>query len=289
MQKDKTIFPVWIKQRVNLKSLVAMQEFLATNKIRTVCEDALCPNRGECYERKTATFMILGEFCTRSCRFCAVGKGKPEEIDLSEPMRIAEAVKTLRLKHVVITSVTRDDLRDGGAEQFAEVIRSIRKKNRGVLTEVLVPDFKAEKESIKKVVESGPDIFNHNLETIERFYKYIRPQAKYKRSLNVLKIAKELNPNIITKSGLMVGFGETRKEVSKTMYDLRHVGCDMLTIGQYLPPTKKHFPLKEFVSLEVFQEYKKAAEEKGFLSVFSGPFVRSSYLADKQLNNQKND
>jgi lipoic acid synthetase len=263
--------------------MTLMQKFLEKERINTVCENALCPNRGECYKRRTATFLILGKNCTRNCAFCAINKGKPEPVDFLEPERIARATDILNLRHVVITSVTRDDLEDGGAVHFANVIKEIKKLNSEIIIEVLVPDFRGKFESVKKVVDAGPDIFNHNLETVPCLYSKIRKGADYKRSLLVLKTAKKINPQIITKSGLMTGLGETQKQVLKTMDDLRQVRCDFLTIGQYLAPTKKHYPVKEFIKPEVFEKYKQAGIEKGFLNVFSGPFVRSSYFADKQI------
>jgi len=281
-QKEKTmIFPAWLRQRVNPGQVLFIQKFLKEMNIKTVCENALCPNRGECYARKTVTFMILGSSCTRNCRFCAVEKGKPESLNLEEPLRVAQAVKDLKLRHVVITSVTRDDLSDGGASQFVKVIKTIKKINPGTIIEALIPDFKGSLSSISKVVESGLHILNHNLDTVSRLYPEIRPEADYKRSLGILKAAKEIKNDIITKSGLMLGLGETFKEVEEAMNDLRKVNCDFLTLGQYLAPTSSHYPIKEFITPEIFERYKKIATEKGFSRVASGPWVRSSYYADK--------
>lgn len=283
MQDNNQKFPQWLRQKISCQETILMQKFLEKENINTVCESALCPNRGECYKRGTATFLILGKNCTRNCSFCAINKAKPEPIDFSEPQRIAKITKAMNLKHVVITSVTRDDLEDGGALHFANVIKEIKKISPEIIIEVLVPDFKGKFESIKKVIDAKSDIFNHNLETVPCLYSKVRKGADYKRSLLVLKTAKKINPQIVTKSGLMVGLGETQKQVLKTMDNLRQVGCDFLTIGQYLAPTKKHFPVKEFVKPEIFEKYRKAGLKIGFINVFSGPFVRSSYLADIQI------
>ena len=272
--------PEWLKKRAPQQELLQeMQKLLRSLSLHTVCEEARCPNIGECFTRKTATFMILGDRCTRNCRFCAVKKGNPLPLDPQEPENVAKAVNKLRLKYVVITSVTRDDLDDGGANQFAKTIKEIRKLNKGAKIEVLIPDFKGSLSSLKKVIEAKPFVLNHNLETIPRLYSEVRPLANYERSLKLLEQAKELNSSIYTKSGLMVGLGETFGEVIEVMKDLRRVKCDILTIGQYLRPSIKHLPVKEYVRPEKFEEYEKIGKSQGFLSVISGPFVRSSYRA----------
>jgi lipoic acid synthetase len=248
-------------------------------KLNTVCESALCPNLGECFARRTATFMILGKVCTRNCRFCAVEGGQPELLDPEEPRRVAEAATRLGLKHVVVTSVTRDDLPDGGAGQFAATIQALREKLPYAIIEVLTPDFQGERKAIASVVEAQPHIFNHNVETVPRLYPRVRPEADYRRSLEVLRTVKELAPSIYTKSGLMVGLGETREEVEQVMADLREINCDILTIGQYLRPSPQHLEVKEFIPPEVFDYYAEAGRKMGFLYVASAPFVRSSYNA----------
>jgi len=276
----KMALPEWLKKRAPKEEILQeMQRLLRSLSLHTVCEEARCPNIGECFARKTATFMILGDRCTRNCTFCAVKKGNPLPLDPQEPENIAKAVNKLRLKYVVITSVTRDDLNDGGANQFAKTIREISKLNKKTKTEVLIPDFKGSLPSLKKVIEAKPFVLNHNLETVSRLYSQVRPLANYKRSLKLLKQAKELNPSIHTKSGLMVGLGETSDEIVKVMKDLRQVKCEILTIGQYLRPSIKHLPVKEYIKPEEFQEYKKIGKSLGFLSIISGPFVRSSYRA----------
>lgn len=249
-------------------------------KLHTVCESARCPNLSECWSKHTATFMILGDTCTRACGFCAIKTGRGEEVDPLEPRRVALATKHLNLKHVVITSVTRDDLPDGGSAQFAATIRAVRHEIPGAIIEVLTPDFKGVRWCIKTVVGAEPDIYNHNVETVERLQHKVRPQAKYQRSLDVLYFVKRTNPKIYTKSGLMVGLGETQEEVIQTLRDLRDAGVDCLTIGQYLRPTMNHLPVVEYVHPRVFAEYKRIGEEMGFLFVASAPFVRSSYNAE---------
>jgi len=244
--------------------------------LRTVCESALCPNLSECWSEGELTFMILGNRCTRNCRFCAVGKGKPSPPDPQEPRRIAQAAQKLSLKHIIVTSVTRDDLADGGASQFVETIRQLRLLGSDVVIEVLIPDFQGEREAIEGVTKAGPDIIGHNVETVPRLYKEVRPQADYQCSLSVLKIIKSFD-NIYTKSGLMLGLGETRDEVLEVLRDLRKAGCDILTLGQYLQPGKQNLAVERFVPPEEFAEYKKTAEEMGFLFVAAGPWVRSSY------------
>ena len=274
-------FPPWLKKRISFnEEYIRVKNLLKNLHLNTVCQSAGCPNIGECFARGTATFMILGNTCTRNCRFCAVPKGKPEPLDDDEPRRVAEAVLKMNLKHVVITSVTRDDLIDGGATHFAKVIEEIRKVKPDTTVEVLTPDFKGDHDAIKKVVDLLPDIYNHNVETVPALYKTVRPQANYNTSLEVLRYVKELNNNIYTKSGLMVGLGEKKDEVVEVMKDLREIGCDILTIGQYLQPTLDHLEVVEYVKPEVFQKYKEIGYELGFKYIASGPFVRSSFHAD---------
>ncbi len=275
-------FPSWLKKRVivneNLKKTSAILKDL---KLHTVCEEAGCPNINECFSRSTATFMILGNVCTRNCRFCGVKKGESLSVDDSEPARVAEAAKRLNLKYVVLTSVTRDDLIDGGAEQFAETIKAIKEKTPESKVEVLIPDFKGEQKSLKTVFLARPDVFNHNVETIEEFYPKVRPQANYKRSLGVLNFAKKAG--FITKSGMMLGLGEKKEGVVKVMEDLRNVKCNLLTIGQYLQPNKKCLGVERFVSPVEFAEYQEIGEKLGFASVMAGPFIRSSYQANEMF------
>lgn len=272
----------WLKIRYsNNNNTIKTTEILRELNLNTVCEEALCPNRWECFSKKTATFMILGKICTRNCRFCNVEGGIPESPDQTEALKVAEAVKKLGLKHVVITSVTRDDLEDGGASCFAEVIIQIKKlkAENPVTVEVLIPDFKGSFNALKTVVEQNPDILNHNLETVKELYHKVRPQADYHRSLELLENAKKINPKIITKSGIMVGLGEKRDEVVNLFKDLRKTGCDFITIGQYLSPSKNHLKVSEFVRPEVFKEYEEICREMGFKFVQAAPLVRSSYHA----------
>ncbi|SNS10198.1 lipoic acid synthetase [Anaerovirgula multivorans] len=277
--------PSWLTKKIpNQKSLYAMENMLKGLSLHTVCEGANCPNIGECFENKTATFMILGKQCTRNCRFCAVSKDSPEELDREEPENVAKAVKELGLKHVVITSVTRDDLKDGGAHHFVHTIKEIRRNNVNTTIEVLIPDFNGNKDALQKIIDVEPEILNHNLETVPFLYKTVRPEGNYKRSLKILEIAKRENPRIITKTGLMLGLGENEEEVTLVMEDLLQVGCDILTLGQYLQPTKKHIQVAEYISPEKFQYYKEKAIKKGLKYVASGPFVRSSYKAIEGYN-----
>ena len=273
--------PPWARKKYNIGELAKVKAELRGLGLHTVCESARCPNIGECFKKPTATFMILGETCTRACRFCAVGKGRPQPPDPDEPRNIAEAVRKLGLKHAVITSVTRDDLPDGGAGHFAAVVRLLREELPGLIIEVLTPDFKGSEDSLRSVIEAGPHIFNHNLETVPRLYKTVRPQAIYERSLAVLKKAKYLDAGVYTKSGIMVGLGETEDEVLAVMRDLRGAGCGLLTIGQYLRPMKENIEVAEYVLPEVFERYADAARGMGFVSVASSPFVRSSYNAEE--------
>ena len=272
--------PHWLRKPVpKSQNIREMRGLLKDDSVHTVCEGAKCPNIGECYSQKTVTFMILGETCTRSCRFCAVGKGSVVPPDKNEPKSVALAAKKLGLKYAVITSVTRDDLDDGGASQFAETIKEIRSIMPGTKIEVLIPDFKGNEAALNIIVDIEPNIINHNLETVPRLYSAVRPQADYKRSLNLLKTAKNHKNQLYTKSGIMVGLGETRPEVFGLMEDLRSVNCDILTIGQYLQPSKEQIGVAEFVDPAVFEEYRETGERLGFRKVFSAPFVRSSYKA----------
>ncbi len=274
--------PSWIRVR-----LPASQEYSMVNtimrkyRLHTVCEEALCPNISECWSHLNTTIMILGDTCTRSCRFCAVKSGKAGGIvDLEEPKRVAEAVKELGLRYVVLTSVTRDDLRDGGASIYAETVREIRKRSKNTLIELIIPDFNNNVKALRTIVDSMPDVIGHNIETVERLTPLVRDvRAGYKKSLKTLKIIKELNPRIYTKSSIMLGLGETVEEVIQSMIDLRRIGVDFLTLGQYLRPTKRHLPVKEYIPPEIFEELKRRGEALGFLYVASGPLVRSSYLA----------
>lgn len=247
--------------------------------LHTVCESARCPNLGECWSKRTATFMILGDTCTRNCGFCAIKTGHPIAVDVDEPDRVAAIAAEMGLKHVVVTSVARDDLPDEGAGQFAATILALKREITEAIVEVLTPDFKGKRWCIRTVVEAKPDIFNHNIETVERLSPSVRPQAKYLRSLEVLQAAKNLNPSLYTKSGLMLGLGETQDEVKRTLKDLRLAGVDAVTIGQYLRPTMRHLPVVEYIRPEEFERYKRLGEELGFLFVASAPFVRSSYNA----------
>lgn len=274
--------PSWIKRRFPpQEEWEGVQKLLRTLALHTVCESARCPNIGECFRRGTATFLILGNVCTRSCRFCAVAKGTPGSPDPEEPERVAEAARKLNLKHVVITSVTRDDLPDGGAGHFAATIMAIRRVLPQATVEVLVPDFQGKEEALSIVLAARPHVLNHNVETVPRLYPSVRPQANYERSLWLLGRAKEKAPDILTKSGLMVGLGETREEVEGVLRDLKSVQCDIVTIGQYLRPSVRHLPVAAYIPPEEFEYYREYALRLGFLGVASGPFVRSSYRAEE--------
>ncbi len=272
--------PDWLKVKLPIgQNYKDVYELMRKSKLNTVCEEAKCPNLSECWNRRTATFMILGDTCTRSCGFCNVKLGLPSELDLDEPRRVAESVHTLNLKHVVITSVNRDELKDGGASIFSETVRLIRKKMSQTTIEILIPDFKGEEHAFEIIMKNPPDILNHNLETIKRLYHAVRPQAKYDRSLELISWFK--SKGLKTKSGIMVGIGETKEEVFELMEDLYKSGCDIMTIGQYLQPTKNHLPVNRYVTLEEFSEYKNFGLQLGFKAVESSPLVRSSYHADK--------
>jgi lipoyl synthase len=275
--------PEWLRIRLpTTESFARTRSLLDELKLHTVCESARCPNHFECWSKGTATFMIAGDRCTRACGFCAVTTAKPFALEADEPQRVAEATHRMRLKHVVITAVARDDLKDGGAEHFCRTIESVRALNQGIVIEVLVPDFNDSDSAIDNVLSAKPHIFNHNLETVRRLTPSVRSRATYDRSLSVLQKAKsKAGEAINTKSGIMLGLGETEEELFVALQDLRAVGCDILTLGQYLQPTLKHLPVKEFVTPEKFQEYGERAREMGFVHVASGPMVRSSYHADE--------
>jgi len=277
--------PPWLSRRLGQPSkLHTMKNILRSRNLHTVCESARCPNIGECFSKPTATFMILGDVCTRQCGFCSVEKGAmPLVVDPDEPQNIALTAKELGLRHVVITSVTRDDLYDGGAMQFALTIKAVKDTIQSISVEVLTPDFKGDKKALKTVLDARPDIFNHNIETVPSLYKKVRPQADYKQSLKVLEMAKNMSHEVVAKSGLMVGLGETKDEVKSVLNDLLNAGCDAVTIGQYLRPSTKNLEVQEYIPLEVFKEYELYGKEIGLNYVYSGPFVRSSYNAEKQM------
>jgi lipoic acid synthetase len=272
--------PPWLKKPLPLGGEMATtRRVVATSGVATVCEEAHCPNLMECWSHKTATFMILGDKCTRRCRYCAVHTARPDPPEADEPQRLAGAVAELALRHVVITAVARDDLDDEGAGQFAACVHAVHARAPQATIEVLPADFHARRQCIETVCAAGPDVFNHNLETVERLTPVVRPQAKYKRSLEVLRIVKELRPNMPTKSGLMVGLGETDDELRRSLADLRAVGCDVVTLGQYLQPTPRHAPIARFYAPQEFEALADICRVMGFLGVASGPFVRSSYNA----------
>jgi lipoic acid synthetase len=282
IRQTKRIKPDWLKIQLPTGTNYAeVKQIVKEHKLHTICEDGKCPNMGECWGAGTATFMILGNICTRSCSFCAVATGRPNEYDLDEPIRVAEAIKLMRIKHAVITSVNRDELKDKGAGVWAATIKAIKQLNPGITMETLIPDFKANWDLLEMVLAEQPEVVSHNMETVERLYRIVRPQAKYERSLEQIKRTKAYGRR--TKSGIMLGLGETDTEVFKAMDDLVAHGCDVLTLGQYLQPTKMHLEVKEFVTPEQFKMYKEVGEAKGFKIVESGPMVRSSYHAEKHL------
>ncbi len=272
--------PDWLKVKVpSGAGFTQIKNIVDTNKLNTVCEDARCPNMAECWYRGTATFMILGDICTRSCGFCAVKTGKPVELDYDEPRRVAEAVRQMRLRHAVVTSVNRDELEDGGAEIFAETIHKIREYTPGCTIEVLIPDFKGERHAIQKLIDAHPDILNHNTETVPRLYLSVRPQAKYLRTLELLELCKQ--EGLVTKTGLMLGIGEEFDEIEQVLVDIRKAKVDILTLGQYLQPTKMHIPVDRYVDPKEFMYWKAFGLSIGFRHVESGPLVRSSYHAEE--------
>ncbi|MCU0315043.1 MAG: lipoyl synthase [Fimbriimonadaceae bacterium] len=272
--------PEWLTIRLPRPETIKEVETLMRSKsLHTVCESARCPNLPECWSKNTATFMILGDTCTRSCGFCAIKVGRGLEVDPFEPLNVALSAKKMGMKHVVVTSVARDDLKDEGAEQFAKTIRALHKEIPHIIVEVLTPDFKGKEDCMRIVCDAHPEIYNHNIETVERLHTIVRPQAKYSRTMGLLEKVKEIDPTIYTKSGLMLGLGETKVEVIKTLEDLRKIGVDAVTIGQYLRPTMKHLPVVEYIHPDIFAEYEKIGEDMGFAFVASGPFIRSSYNA----------
>jgi lipoyl synthase len=273
--------PDWLKVKLPTgKRYQDIKTIVSENNLHTVCESAACPNRGECWNLGTATFMILGNICTRSCGFCNVQTGKPSELDLDEPKRVADAVKKMGLDYIVITSVNRDELKDGGASIWAETIKGIKELSKSIKVEVLIPDFGGNWQALNTVLQASPDVVNHNIETVLRLYKQVRPQAIFERSLALLQIAKD--KGFTTKSGLMLGLGETENEVIEVFEHWSKVGCDIITIGQYLQPTKDHLPVESFISPETFEHYAQLGKRMGFKNVFSGPLVRSSYHAAEQ-------
>jgi len=277
--------PEWLKKKAPSSSTLSQMEALLSGlSLHTVCQSALCPNMGECFSLRTATFLIMGDICTRNCRFCAITKGKPYPLDPAEPGNVAQAVKQLELRHVVVTSVTRDDLPDGGADHFSRTIKATRQTNPGTTVEVLIPDFQGSHQALEIVVNGFPEVINHNVETVPRLYPAVRPGADYQRSINLLQTVKSMNGRILTKSGLMLGLGEQYREVVAVLDDLRTAGCDALTIGQYLPPSPEHHPVIRYVTPPEFAGYRSLGEEMGFGYIASGPFVRSSYRAAKMLN-----
>ncbi|KAF5070324.1 Lipoyl synthase [anaerobic digester metagenome] len=280
MQRKK---PEWLKVSFNNEAVEEVALLMRDMKLNTVCKEANCPNLGECYSKKTATFMIMGSQCTRNCRFCNVTSGKPHLLDPDEPLHLAEAVERLGLEHVVITQVTRDDLPDGGAAHMAETVRQVKKRCPGVTIEVLISDLLGNREALTVLLGSNPDVLNHNVEMAARLYPMIRPQAKYQRSLQILADSKAIAPDILTKTGFMIGLGETDLEISELMKDVRSTGCDILTISQYLQPSAEHWPLDRFVEPAGFDRLKAEATAMGFRYVASSPLVRSSYRAQEAL------
>jgi lipoic acid synthetase len=280
--KKYTKKPDWLRVKLPIgKEYAEVRQIVSEHKLHTICESGSCPNMGECWGNGTATFMILGNTCTRSCGFCNVHTGKPLPVDWKEPKMVAESIHLMKLKHAVITSVDRDDLKDGGSIIWAETVNEVRKLCPGITMETLVPDFQGKWENLQRIIDVHPEIVSHNLETVRRLTKEVRIQAKYERSLEVLKRLKE--GGMKTKSGIMLGLGETEEEVYETMDDLRNVGVDVLTIGQYLQPSQKHLEVKDFIKPEIYAEYKERGIEKGFRFVESGPLVRSSYHAERHL------
>ncbi len=281
MTNNKKVNSTFTKKRINLAEVTRLQKLLRAAHLNTVCEGAQCPNIGECFHKKIATFLIAGTVCTRGCKFCAIAKGKPQQLDPDEPGRVAAAIKELGLRYAVVTSVTRDDLPDGAAEHFARTIRSIRALTPEVKIEVLVPDFQGTPGSLRIVADTKPDVFSHNLETVPRLYPVARQGGDYKRSLDVLRQAKQMLP--LVKSGIMLGLGESEADVLAVLKDLRAVNCDFLTLGQYLAPSTSHVPIQEYISDDTFAHYKTLALDLGFKHCASGSYVRSSYRADEAL------
>ncbi|MDR1158997.1 MAG: lipoyl synthase [Oscillospiraceae bacterium] len=279
--------PDWIRSVYRPQATAEIRALMAQQGLHTVCDEANCPNLGACYGRRTATFMLLGNLCTRDCRFCNVVHGVPAPPDPEEPRRLAETARALQLRHVVVTSVTRDDLTDGGASQFAATVRALRAADPDITVELLVPDFGGQIRDLDTVLAARPDVLNHNLETVRALYSAVRPGADYARSLALLTHAKRHCPGVRTKSGLMVGLGETEQQMAEAMDDLRAAGCDILTVGQYLRPSERHLAVQAYVSPAQFEDYRRMAEDKGFAYVVSGPLVRSSYRAEEALRGQE--
>lgn len=273
--------PEWIRSKLpGFGEFKDVKKILKSFSLNTVCESALCPNLGECWAKRSATIMIMGDICTRNCKFCSVKKGKPEPLDNDEPLKVAKAIKELKIEYAVITSVTRDDLEDGGANHFAETIRRIKEMDKNIKVEVLIPDFNLNIDSLRKVAQANPDVIAHNVEVVERLTKTVRDKrAGYKKSLEVLRKIKEINDKIITKSGIMIGFGETKEDIIKTMEDIKKAGCEIITIGQYLQPNKNNLPVFKYYTPDEFKEFEKIGYDIGFKFVASGVFVRSSYKA----------
>ena len=282
--------PSWLKVRIpSGENFFEVRRILRSHKLNTICEDAMCPNISECWgKHRTATFMILGDICTRACAFCAVTSGRPTEYDLAEPARVAAAIAELKLKHAVITSVDRDDLKDGGAMIFAETVREIRKLDEDVKIELLTPDFQGSLESVKTIIDAGPDIFSHNIETIRRLYPAIRFKSDYTTSFGLLKAAKEMNREIFIKTGIMIGLGEGKEEIVDVMHHAVEAGVDILTIGQYLRPSAKHAEIKKYYHPDEFAELREVGRQLGIRWVFSGPLVRSSYHAEDVFDQMMN-
>lgn len=278
-KKLRERLPEYLKRPIiDTEKTKTVRKILKVNHLNTVCENARCPNKNECYTKQTATFLIMGEFCTRNCRYCNISCQKPLPLDENEPKHVAQAIRALELKYAVITSVTRDDLPDGGAQHFAKCISEIRKISPQTKIEILTPDFRNNKESLDMIINAHPDVFNHNIETVKEVFKTARPQGNYEQSLQVLKYIKD-NSDIQTKSGLMIGLGETFEQIQSTLEDLRNVQCDILTIGQYIQPSKGHLPVSKYYSLEEYEQLKKLASDTGFKKYQIGPLVRSSYNA----------
>jgi len=281
--KTRRRFPSWLKRELPSHSTLKTHEILERHQLTTICESAKCPNRSECYSKNTATFLILGEVCTRSCSFCSVPPGKPGELDLTEPDRVADAAVELGLSHVVVTSVNRDDLESGGAEIFVDTIHKLRERIPNCTIEVLTPDFCGNWDAVRSIVDAKPDVFNHNMETVKPLYSKVRPRAIYERSLELLSVIKKQDPSVLTKSGFMLGCGETKELVDVLLEDLKAVDCDIVTVGQYLQPAGHKMTVEEFIHPSVFERIEKQAQKMGFKEAYCAPFVRSSYHAGEVM------
>jgi len=286
LSKNNLKKPEWLKKTVSLNNsnINQVKDLLTNLKLNTVCQSANCPNIFECFSKKTATFMLMGNICTRNCAFCGVRSGKPQNLDKFEPKNVAKAVKEMGLNYIVLTSVTRDDIEDGGAKHFAKTVREIKTKDPSLKVECLIPDFKGRKENLKILLDAKPDVLNHNLETIKRNYKTIRDRANYNKSLDILKNSKDINPEVFTKSGFMLGLGEETGEILELLHDLENANCDIVTIGQYLQPSKENHPVQKYYSDEEFERIKSLASSFNFKSVIAGIFVRSSYKAASTIS-----